>query len=235
MNSTSTDGMDRKRQQPDGTVFQQIYDFEKRNYHFYMIGDLVIIASQESIQWHDPPSLLHARKFSVIGLYGNILEISGHSIETMKEVKADSHFMLKLKIRSGPDANNIKEVSVLHTDVVNITVLGDTVGQKLFEVTKDKKYDSMENILNDCLIPESYNEYTLKLVTTWHDREKIQNLQLKFHQEARMQLNILKDYFLEWNRKLRWKVTNNMLKNLPSIEGFDEFEKYPARKQTNRK
>jgi hypothetical protein len=248
--SAEIDAENEKKKQPDDTYVDKtdikeqgtklkapsvpIYTshFEERKKRLYMKGDLVIIASDRSVQRMDKYNA-DLPWFSVVGSYGHITDFSGHSIEKMDNVLYESNLMLNIKILNGPYGPNrpwYDEIKILHSDVVNLSVLGDNVGKKLFDVSRDKKFQSLE-LKEYNIVPQSYTEYALDLSTDFSKRSEIKRLQFQMRYEINKTISLLKEEFKELNRKLRWKVTYFRLNGLPSIPGLDDFDGYPDMNQ----
>lgn len=212
---------------------KQKFDSEKRKNRMFMKGDLVIIACDNSFEAKYNFQRVFDSYKAAVGWYGHIIGITGNDPTIkMDDIKVEDEIMLRLKILNGPKIPThylYKNVEVLHTDVVNLTVLGEKVGLKLFEVSNesDGTYGSYERYMTDkFLCPNRYVEFAMKYVgddsvkeEMYYAREAARIVVVPCFAEFQYE-------FRKLNRKLRWTVTYNRLHGLPSFPGLDDFDVY---------
>jgi hypothetical protein len=193
---------------------------------------LVIIACEESI--HDFKAYQHILSFkeSAVGWLGVIVGFDYTPDVSLDHVTFARNIDLKLKILSVPNGIEhdwFNEVKILHSDVVNLTILGEKVGMKLFEVSKecDETYQSYQNFVKDNqVIPESYTEFAMKYAGSGYDRAEITHIKNVVRNRVTINFAKLQNYLRQLNRKLRFKVTYNRFNGLRSIPGLDDFDVY---------
>jgi hypothetical protein len=113
-------------------------------------------------------------------MVGEIVSIECNSNDMPRNVEFYSQVYIKVKY-PGSEQDKIKPncICVPHFDVINLSVLGESVGFSLFQATRDLPLEQVQSLDRNRMWPDQYADNAWWLVASPEDRRKIRMLQEK--------------------------------------------------------
>lgn len=199
---------------------------QARNNEYYRLGDLVIIASLKELisveNTEDDIYNIHLNYGEL--MVGEIVSIECNSNDMPRNVEFYSQVYIKVKY-PGSEQDKIKPncLCVPHFDVINLTVLGESVGFSLFQATRDLPLEQVQSLDRNRMWPDQYADNAWWLVASPEDRKKIRMLQEKANTGSLAHLHEMENMFLLLNRELRFMVLQDRFNNVCTFYNFEAF------------
>jgi RNA binding exosome subunit len=202
-------------------VIPEVSNIEERDGNFFMIGDRVRIASKFSL------TLLNMRARpnldSYVGYYGKIIDIIGEGTILMNQSSLENKFSLIIRLDNQQGWYSGETVRIDHHDVVNLTVLGNRVGNRLWDKSKDRNIPFFSEVVEFRHWPQVYDENAF-YYATFQEQQELLERKREWEKNNRQYEKFYREKFHNLNRKLRWTVVYNRVKNLEPLDAFDDFD-----------
>jgi hypothetical protein len=209
--------------------YQSAMEFiQSRNNEYYRIGDEVLIASlKEMISVEDSDDDVYTVHFNAGELMdGKIVAIECNSNDMPRNVEFMSQVYITVRYE-GSKEDEVKPncICVPHTDIINVTVLGDYVGNALFQATRDLPLKTVASLRKQNMWPKAYANNAWCLVASPEDKRKLRYLQEKANTGNVSALAEMETIFLNLNRELRFLILQDRFNNICT---FYDFEAFPS-------
>jgi hypothetical protein len=205
----------------ENLTFPEISDIQKRNNHYFRLGDRVRIASQKSA--HELNFLSRHTVGNLKGKRGYVVHIQSPGNVLMPFATFEDTFILYVRMDDQYRDIRPKVIKIEHHDVINLTVLGVRVSKKLYTNTCDSKLPLERVAESEIHWPTKFEANAVDMVASREDydelmqwRNEINNHCLRINELIELKLNML-------NRKLRWTILYGRIMHLPSYPEYSDF------------